>query len=141
MKMDPIRRLSAFLVLAIVVAMQPFTAVWAAERVMSRGQGEEVLAVTDLQVKDGEISGVLVNRSARSLRAVQLLIRYTWHWKNEFRPQEDTLSRAVYHTVEKEIPAGGSTPFNYKPSEPLPSRPDGFFETGVSVAGFTEIIR
>jgi hypothetical protein len=141
MERNSIYRISAGVVLALVLAMQPVSTVRSAERVQSRGQGEEFLAVSDLQVKDGEISGVLVNRSSRSVREVQLLIRHTWLWKNEFRPQEDSLSRAVYTTVEREIPGGGSAPFNYKPSDPLPSRPDGYFETSVSVAGFTEIIR
>ena len=138
MKMNNIRCLSPAIVLAVVVGMA--AVIGAAEHLLLRGQGEEVVAVADLQINSGEISGILLNRTSRALSEVQLLVRYTWHWKNEFRPQEDTLSRAVYYTVEKGIPARGRVAFHYKPSEPLPLRPDGNFEVSVSIAGFTEIV-
>jgi len=104
-------------------------------------QAGQVVVVRNVAVKDGAVSGELVNKSARTLRDVQLLIRYSWRWKNEFKPGSDEFGTAVYHTVEKEIPPGGTASFSYRPASPLPSRPDGHYETTVSVAGFAEIIR
>ncbi len=101
----------------------------------------QIVVVRNVTVKEGAISGELINNSRRALRDVQLQIRSTWHWKNEFRPRDDSPGDAVLYTVEKEIPPGGTAAFTYRPSSPSPSRPDGYFETTVSVAGFSEIVR
>ena len=101
----------------------------------------EVVAVRNLSVKDGVVSGDLANQSPRPVRDVELLIRYVWHWKNEFRPGKESPGMAVYHTVEGEIPPGESRRFVYTPPSPLPSRLDGTFETIVAVAGFSEVFR
>lgn len=101
----------------------------------------QVIMARNVTVKDGVVSGELVNKSPRALRDVQLLIRYMWHWKDEFHPGKDDPGMAVYYTVEKEIPPGGTVSFTYKPSSPLPTRADGHFETTVTVAGFSEIFR
>ncbi len=125
--------------LIVMAGIQPKPAIPAT--LLSVDKAAEIVAVRNVTIKDGAVSGELVNNSRRPLRDVQLLIRYTWHWKNEFRPKDDSPGEAVFYTVEKEIPAGGTAAFTYRPSSPLPSRPDGQFETTVSVAGFTEIIR
>ncbi|MCZ6623239.1 MAG: hypothetical protein O7B35_03230 [Deltaproteobacteria bacterium] len=109
--------------------------------VLSGDKAAQIVAVRNLTVKDGTISGELFNNSPRLLRDVELLIRYTWHWKNEYRPGKDDLGMAVYYTVERKIPPGETVPFTYRPSSPLPSRPDGYFVTAVSVAGFTEVVQ
>ena len=101
----------------------------------------QAVIVPNVTVQEGTVSGELVNKSSRPLRDVQLLIRYTWLWNNEFHPGKDDPGMAVYYTVEQEIPPGGTASFTYKPSFPSPSRSDGHFETTVSVAGFSEIIR
>jgi len=106
----------------------------------SQEQASNVVSIRNVTVKDGVVSGELVNKSSRSIRDVQLLIRYTWLWKNEMHPGQDELSDAVYYTVEGDIPAGGSKPFTYRPASPLPARADGHFDVAVSIAGFTEII-
>jgi hypothetical protein len=110
-----------------------------AATLLSREKASEVVSLRGVEVKGGEVSGELVNQSQRLVRDVQLLIRYTWLWKNEFRPGQDDPGTAVYYTVERSIPPGQSVRFTYKPSSPLPSRPDGTYETTVSVAGFTEV--
>lgn len=102
---------------------------------------QKMILVRNVTVKDGAVSGELVNQSSRPLRDVQLQIRYSWRWNNELKPGNDDFGTTVYHTVNEEIPPGKSAQFNYKPSSPLPSRPDGYFETTVSVAGFTEVIQ
>lgn len=100
-----------------------------------------LVVIQNTTIKDGTVSGEVVNNSRWTIRGVQLLIRYIWHWKNEYRPGDDSLSDAVYYTLEGEIAPGKAVPFTYKRSVPLPSRPDGDFVTTVSVAGFTEVIR
>jgi hypothetical protein len=71
---------------------------------------------------------------------VQLLIRYTWLWNDEFHPGKDDPGTSVYHMVEQEIAPGGTASFSYTPSFAA-TRIDGRFETAVTVAGFTEIVR
>lgn len=104
-------------------------------------KASQVIVIQNTTIKDGTVSGEVVNNSRWTIRAVQLLIRYTWHWKNEYHPGDDSFSDAVYYTLEGEITPGKAVPFTYKRSVPLPSRPDGDFVTTVSVAGFTEVIR
>jgi len=133
------RNVSAIAIMVAVTWLEPQFAVPAA--LLSADKAAEVVVVRNVTVRDGEVTGELVNRSSRPVRDVQLLIRYIWQWKNEFRPGKDELGLAVYYAVDKEISAGAGVPFNYKPASPLPSRPDGFFETTVSVAGFAEVYR
>jgi hypothetical protein len=72
---------------------------------------------------------------------VQLFIRYTWLWANEFRPGKDNPSEVFYPTVSGEIAPGGSLPFKFTPSSPLPKRSGGkFAQPTVSIAGFTQVI-
>jgi hypothetical protein len=120
-----------------VMGTQPQAATLATQE-----QAAQAVSVSSVNVnlKDGVVSGELINKSPRPIREVQLLIRYTWLWNNEMRPGQDELSDADFYTVEGEIPPGATRPFNYKRTRPLPSRPDGRYEVSVSVAGFTEII-
>lgn len=105
-----------------------------------REDAGRVATVQNLAVKEGAVSGEIMNTSSRTLRDVQLLIRHTWLWNNEMKPGEDSASDAVFYTVEGDIPAGGSKPFSYRSSTPSASRSDGRYETTVSVAGYSEII-
>lgn len=141
--MASIRRL-CFLVLfaslvSIFVSSRVVSA--AAATLLTAEKASQVLALENLTIKEGAVSGDLLNKSGRVIRDVQLQIRYSWRWKNEYRPKEDNLGDTVIYTVEKEISPGGKVSFSYRPASPLPSRPDGYFETTVAVAGFTEIIR
>jgi hypothetical protein len=111
-----------------------------AATLITQDQTSQAVSIRNLSVKDGVVSGDLVNNSSRTLRDVQLLVRSTWLWNNEMHPGQDDLSDAVYYTAEGDIPPGGTKPFTYKRPTPLPSRTDGHFEVAVSVAGFAEII-
>jgi hypothetical protein len=126
--------LSAF----FAVGLEPYAALPAT--LVSQEQASSVVSVRNVAVKDGAVSGEIVNNSSRTIRDVQLLIRYTWLWKNEMRPGQDELSDAVYYTVESDVPPRGTKPFTYKRPTPLPARADGHYEVSVSVAGFTEVI-
>lgn len=132
-------RLPYAIAVSLMLGVQPGSA--GAATLLPEDKASQVVIVRNVTVKEGVASGEVVNKSQRILREVQLLIRYSWLWKDEFRPGKDDPSMAVYHTIEKEIPPGKSVEFTYSPTPPLPSRVDGTFETTVSVAGFAEIIR
>ena len=112
----------------------------AAAMLATAEQAAEVVTIRNLTVKDGQVSGELVNNSSNTLRDVEVLIRHSWLWKNEFRPPRDDMGVAVYYTVAGEVAPRDSKAFSYQPSPPLPSRTDGSYETAVSIAGYTEII-
>ena len=86
------------------------------------------------------MAGEIHNRSAHVVREVQLFIRYTWLWDEEFKPGKEDPGTSTYYTLPKEIPAGGRLPFNYSPSPPLPKVSGGRFATTVAIAGYAEVI-
>ncbi len=100
-----------------------------------------IATLRNVSIKNGEVSGELVNNSSDTLRDVVVEIRYTWLWTDEFHPGKDDPGRTVYYTAAKEIPPGGSARFEYKPSPPLPERRDGSFVIDVKVAGFERVYR
>jgi hypothetical protein len=111
-----------------------------AETLASGEEASATVAVHNVQVgPGGRVSGVLENASPRLLRDVRLLVRHTWLWSKERAPQRDNPGRAVYYVVPDDIPPDGSVSFTYQPDPPLPTRPDGHFETSVEVVGFTEV--
>ena len=113
-----------------------------AQNVASQDQAGSVVTIENLSVQDGGVSGAIRNKSPNTVRDVQLFIRYTFLWKNEFHPGKNDPSAGFYQTVSGDIAPGGSLPFNFSPSPPLPKRSDGRFERpSVSVAGFTQVIQ
>ena len=105
----------------------------------SAGRIGETIAIEDLVIRDGVVTGTLANRSGRTLREVKLLVRYAWLWNDERAPQRDNPGRSDYTTVAGEIPPHGTLPFVYRPEPPLPKRTDGRFDPSVQVVGFTEV--
>ncbi|HEY2918947.1 MAG TPA: hypothetical protein VGK77_08140 [Candidatus Binatia bacterium] len=102
-------------------------------------QAAQIVTVRNVTEKDREVAGELVNNSKQTLRDIELQILYSWRWKDEFHPGTDDPGRAVYLTVNKELPPGQSVQFEYKPSPPLPARQDGYFDVSVKVVGFAQI--
>lgn len=88
---------------------------------------------------NGDVTGIVINKSDETMRDVKLLIRHTWHWKNEYRPGENNPGRAEYVTIDREIAPGERASFHYEPQPPLPERRDGHFETSASVVGYTAV--
>jgi uncharacterized cupredoxin-like copper-binding protein len=126
-------------VIAICLTALPMTATSAT--LMLANQAAEIVSLRNVAVKDGEVAGEVVNNSKQTLRDVQLQILYSWRWKDEFHPGKDDPGRADFLTIDKEIPPGQNARFNYKPTPPLPSRKDGYFDITVSVVGFTQVYR
>jgi len=110
-----------------------------AQTVLLRQEAGRTLEVSNVKVEDGTVTGELRNNSGNVVRDAQLLIRYTWLWKNEFHPGSDDPSRSVYYTVPGELAAHGTTRFQYAATPPLPKRTDGSFTVSVGVAGFAEV--
>jgi len=106
---------------------------------LSADTAAEIVSVRGVTVREGDVSGDLINKSRGLVRDVQLQITYRWLWNDEFHPGKDDPGRTVYYTVEKEIPPGQSIGFAYKPSPPLAARTDGVFITTVSVAGYSQV--
>jgi hypothetical protein len=128
---------------AFLAGMEVQTDAARAATLASQEQAAQVVSVRNVTVaKDGTVSGQVVNNSSRTIRDVQLQIRYTWLWNNEMRPGDDSLSDTVYYTAEGDIPPGGNKPFTDRgsPLRSLRARSDGRYEVTVSVAGFAEVI-
>jgi hypothetical protein len=106
--------------------------------IVSPQQAAQVVDVAHVKTRGDTVSGVLINESPQTARDVQLLIRQTWMWKNEWHPGVVSPGRAEFYTVRTTIPPHGTTAFTYN-TEPLPQRTDGHFETHVQVVGFTEV--
>jgi hypothetical protein len=128
------------LLFGLVLALWPKASL--SQIVPSQQQTGSVLAIEKLGVQgDGTVTGEIRNNSKNTVRDVQLFIRYTFLWKNEFHPGKESPSAAFYPTISGEIAPGGSLPFKFTPTSPLPKRTDGrFAPPTVSVAGFTQVI-
>ena len=99
-----------------------------------------VLAIENLSVQEGAVSGEVRNKANHELRDVQLFVRYTWLWDDERNPGKSDPGTSAYYTLKQTIPPGEKINFTYKPSPLLPKMAAGRFETTVTIAGFTEVI-
>ena len=111
-----------------------------ADVVAIAANNQKIVTVNNVAVHNGVVSGEIVNHSNREVRDVELLIRHTWLWTNEFQPGNSDPGMASYHTLANILRPGESMPFTFVESSTLPASTDGQFESMVSVAGFTEII-
>jgi len=105
----------------------------------SSEQVEQTAVVRDIRVTGSSVSGVVVNHSPRLLRDVRVIVRHTWHWKNERHPGDDNPGRAEELVIPGEASPRGTLPFTYALNQPLPQRNDGRFVTSAEVIGFTEV--
>ena len=112
------------------------------QTVLSQQQANSVLTIEKVAAQpDGTVTGEIRNNSKNTVRDVQLFIRHTFLWKDEFHPGTESPSAAFYPTISGDIAPGGSLPFKFTPTPPLAKRMDGRFEApSVSIAGFTQVI-
>lgn len=130
--------LGGLLFSAVVLLVWDISGLVSAATLRSAEEVSRVVELRDVSSKDGDVSGVVVNKTDHTLRDVEIQIRYNWRWQNEFKPQEDNAGDTVVFKVKGDIPAGQTRAFSHKHA--LPSRPDGHYETSVSVAGYTDVI-
>ena len=81
---------------------------------------QKIVTVDNVTVHNGVVSGEIVNHSNREVRDVELLIRHTWQWTNEFQPGKNDPGMASYHTLNNLIRPGESLPFNFVEGSTLP---------------------
>jgi len=108
--------------------------------IRSKEEIVNVLAIENLSIQEGVVSGEVRNKAKHELRDVQLFVRYTWLWDDERNPGKSDPGTSAYYTLKQTIPPGEKINFTYKPSPPLPKMAAGRFETTVTIAGFTEVI-
>jgi hypothetical protein len=125
------------IIAALILTTLPTTAKPAT--LLAQDQAAQIVTVRNVTERNGEVRGELVNNSKQTLRDIELQILHSWRWKNEFHPGTNDPGKAAYITINKEIPPGQSTQFEYKPSPPLPARSDGNFDVSVKVVGFAQI--
>jgi hypothetical protein len=128
------------LLIGVVLGFGP-KASWS-QTALTQQQAGSVLAIEKVAAQpDGAVTGEIRNNSKNTIRDVQLFIRNTFLWKDEFNPGKQSPSVSSIQTVSGEIAPGKSVPFKFTPSPPLPKRKDGRFEApSVSIAGFTQVI-
>ena len=111
-----------------------------AQQIRSEEEIARIVALQQVAVQDGVVTGAIRNNTSHLVRDVQLLIRYTWLWDDEFKPGKNDPGTSTYHVVTEAIPAGATSKFMYQPSPPLAKMAGGHFDITVKIAGFTEII-
>jgi hypothetical protein len=125
-------------VFALGLTFLPFVA--RSQNVRSEEETARIMAIENLAITDGVVSGELRNKSNHAVRDVQLFLRYTWLWEDERHPGKTDPGTSTYYTLKETIQPGAKTNFTYRPSPPLPKISGGRFDTSVTIAGFTEII-
>ena len=123
----------------VVVCAQTATPAATRESLVTGASASATAAVVNVAAQDGTVSGVLVNKSDRTLRDIQLLIRHTWMWNNERHPGASSPGRAEFYTLAGPVPPGASVPFTEHDVSPLPQRSDGHFTTSIDVVSFMQV--
>ena len=110
------------------------------QTVLDATEAARTVEVRNVNVSENVITGEVVNRSPHLLQNVELLLQFHWLWKNEMRPQENSLGKSLFLTLDRNIRPGESAAFTFKPDPPLPARPDGQYMAEVSLAGFAVVV-
>ena len=83
-KQTQIRMIFVSILLGLILAL------WSkpsfSQNVASQEQAGTVVAIDKVTVQDETVAGEIRNKSKNTLRDVQLFIRYTWLWADEFHP-------------------------------------------------------
>jgi len=106
--------------------------------IVSSSEAAQTIAINGLTVREGSVSGTIVNKSSATVRGVKLLLVQTWMWNNERHPGTDSPGRALPFTFAADVAPNASAPFTFQ-TPPLPQRSDGRFVTTMDVTGFTEV--
>ncbi len=111
-----------------------------ADTALTPEQAAQKVDIRNVQVKENMITGEVVNKLPHRLSNLELLIQYHWLWHNEFKPGDQSLGKAVFVALDKDLQPGESTTFTAPLDPPPASRADGYYLTEVRLAGFTETI-
>jgi hypothetical protein len=135
-----VKSLANSLVLLLVLVLVSWPDQGFSQTVGTREEISRILVLENVTVKNGMVAGVVRNISSHTVRDVDLFIRYTWLWDDEYHPGKPDPGTSAIHTLKQEIPPGETARFTFTPSPPLPKIMGGRFDISASVAGFTEII-
>ncbi|MGD0949212.1 MAG: hypothetical protein ABSA52_17520 [Candidatus Binatia bacterium] len=107
--------------------------------IVSSSEAAQTIVINGLTVREGSVSGTIVNKSSATVRGVKLLLLQTWLWNNERHPgTDDSPGRTLPFTFAADVAPHASAPFTFQ-TPPLPQRSDGRFVTTMDVTGFTEV--
>src|SRR3972149_2397389 len=112
----------------------PLHGVTATAAVVPSLEAAQTIVINDLTVRDGSVSGTVVNKSSATVRGVELLLRQTWLWNNECHPGTDSPGRTLPFTLGADIAPNASAPFTFQ-TPPLPQRSHGRLGTPMDGAG------
>lgn len=116
----------------------PLQSAFATADVVPSSEAAQTVVITGLTVKDASVSGTVVNKSAATVRGVEMVLRQVWQWKDELHPGTDSPGRTLTFTLGGDVAPHSSAPFTFQ-MPPLPQRSDGRFTTTMDVIRFTEV--
>lgn len=125
-------------VLAVGLLGPPIRSASGAPAVVPSLEASRTIVVDHLRVDETSVSGTVVNKSAATIRGVELQLRQTWLWNDELHPGEDSPGRTLPFTLRGDVAPQSSAPFTF-PMSPLEPRSDGRFVSRMDVTGFTEV--
>jgi hypothetical protein len=120
------------------IVILPLHGASATAAVLPASDVAQTIVINDLTVREGSVSGTIVNKSSATVRGVALLLRQTWLWNNERHPGTDSPGRTLPFTFAADVAPHATAPFTFQ-IPPLPQRSDGQFVTTMEVTGFTEV--
>ncbi len=132
-----VTRMRIFAALLGVLSL-PLSGACARAAVVPSEEADQVLVIKDLTVGDGSVSGTVVNKSAATLRGIQVLLTQSWLWNDERHPGSDSPGRTLPFMLETEVAPHSSAPFTLQ-IPPLAPRADGRFATTIEVLSFTAV--
>lgn len=110
-----------------------------AEALYGSGELGSILSIEELKLDGDQVTGLLVNRSDKTLRDVRLQIIFSWLWKNERHPGPNDPSFVVTEIPNGEVPPHGTLPFHYAYPSVVTSRTDGQFMMDARVLGYSAV--
>lgn len=134
------RRFVTFPRAALLLAVLSWPgSVFAAEALYGSGELGSTLSIEELKLDGDQVTGLLVNRSDKTLRDVRLQIIFSWLWKNERHPGPNDPSFVVTEIPDGEVSPHGTLPFRYSYPSVVTSRTDGQFMMDARVLGYSAV--
>jgi hypothetical protein len=128
----------SILVALLSIFILPVNGSAATGAVVSSSEASQEIVIQNVSVKDGSVSGTVVNNSSKAVRDIELLVRQDWLWNDERNPGMDSPGRVLRVTLRHDIAPHASASFMLQ-TPPFAPRSDGRFVTTVEVTGFSEV--
>jgi len=127
-----------YLAAAVGAALTGAFSVVNADILVSQSNAREVLAVENLRLEDGALTGRLVNRSPRKIDDVELMVTFNWLWNDEFNPGNGGPGHTKTVVLTDPLSPGATEEFRVESDALRTAQKDGYFIPQVSVVGFTQ---